>query len=482
MPVDTRAFSPIIEAMIATANHNREMAAQKLNEQKAATEEKENKERLKQAQQQIDQAHEAQLKQHEIALSHLDIQKRLADMQAEQSRIDRIEKLQTIGKKGGSPGNIIQSLPGLFADFQQTQQPQTQIDFSKMGGRPEIHPEALGANHPDYVPPQPQQAAPPPLQGSDIYDQAREVANIKAEEAAKAEGKLPSELTLQKDKQNFEERMKNAEIASQEKITGMHTGSAEKIAGWNNATQRDIAKMHTDAQLKMHAMQYEVTPEVAQNMVVMAGTGQIKLNPDNMIDRKLLSAMANMGWRNPDPKEIMAAKKAQELIPLFKDLKTFINTHLAKTQMGAFVQGHKLDAQKSIKWPAEVLNELNRIRSKAITIGKDLESMTGGRVTVVQMETDLNSIGDGHIPQDQGMRLLGNLTNTYINQQNNVLFAGMPDTQKDAIRAKQGIVPFSQVFGEDPEWLRLAPKVNSKGHKLDEEMSIKMGKPVYAAN
>ena len=75
------------------------------------------------------------------------------------------------------------------------------------------------------------------------------------------------------------------------------------------------------------------------------------------------------------------------------------------------------------------------------------------------------------ITKQMGEARLANLKDLLFNKVQNVLMGGMPKDQQEALYHTQGI---------KPGWLIAAPKVNAKGHKLDEAKSVELGQPVYA--
>ncbi len=98
--------------------------------------------------------------------------------------------------------------------------------------------------------------------------------------------------------------------------------------------------------------------------------------------------------------------------------------------------------------------------------------MTGGRILSQQLQSEIGSYAAPGMTQEQALSKINAQGSAYFNKQQNQLLTGMSNGQKELIYQKHGI---------KPAFLASAPKVNAKGHQLDEQKSIELGQPVYKA-
>ncbi len=106
-------YSPIIQAMIHTATLQKQGAQQEIEKQKNADEKKLREQALKQAQQQIENAHEMNLKQSDLALQHLNLQQQQHNMQLELSRIQALKEGQGVLANAKPGTDLTKIAPGL---------------------------------------------------------------------------------------------------------------------------------------------------------------------------------------------------------------------------------------------------------------------------------------------------------------------------------------------------------------------------------
>lgn len=262
-----------------------------------------------------------------------------------------------------------------------------------------------------------------------------------------------------KDYQNdFELKKQSNQITSNEKIAKLSKDAAYGIAAMHDKTTRMMGGMDEG----------EGASSLINNMVDLAASGQVKLNPANKMEAFALSRMADAGFKNPDPKDIAAMKASQKLIPIFDKLREYANT-LPDDRTAATAQGYLLHGKQALGIGSKQQTDLDNVLAQASTVGTSLENITG-RPLAGQLKLELNSLVQPGNTKADVLSKINNLQNTYVNNQENVTQGGMNAIQKELLYRKQGILPSS---------LATAPQKGPKGTPLDIPASLRLGQPAY---
>lgn len=128
-------YNPIIQAMIHTAQLQKQGQQQEIEKQKNKEEAAVRQEQLKQTQQQIEQAHENQLEQHRLTGRHLDIQEQQAGLQAEMHKFQSMKIAQELMQNADPEARkkIAAMIP---TSIRNAISPQNQIQFQQPGQQP----------------------------------------------------------------------------------------------------------------------------------------------------------------------------------------------------------------------------------------------------------------------------------------------------------------------------------------------------------
>ncbi len=146
---------------------------------------------------------------------------------------------------------------------------------------------------------------------------------------------------------------------------------------------------------------------------------------------------------------------------------------------GAMLQGAKTHGANLLGIPTDLQNKIAIQNADAMVVGKNVEGMTG-RPLSTQLKSDLDSLITPGITKDQAIERINHIRENYVNKQNNVVFSGLPDFQRQLIEKTYGIVPIAANSPQGkPDFLKLAPKTTRAGRVLNEEESIKAGHPIY---
>src|ERR1035441_1329345 len=274
-----------------------------------------------------------------------------------------------------------------------------------------------------------------------------EAAGLKAK--AEAEGKFPTEQALGTQKFGYESNMQNARLASDEKIAGLQRISQEKIAGMSRGTQMALGQLEAKTRLQVAGMGGGEGDQSRVNALTMGGlTGEIKLNPASPLEGIAYSRIQQSGGQLVDQKEVLAAKEAQKMLPLLTKLEDYAKD-LPDTVSGAFVQGHVTSAKNALGISSDLQNKINIINSQAMVVGKAVEGLSG-RPLSTQLRLDLDTLASPGITKSQMLDRINNLRENYVNNQTNVVFAGMPDWQKELNTKKWGIQPVATQSPQTP--------------------------------
>ena len=479
------AINPIIQAMIASANLQKQGQQQDIEKERNKQEADARKEQLKQSQQILENMHTHMTAEDEANAMHAQ-----ANMLSTKASV--AHTLQSMHGQGGVPdpmavlgamtpilshalgggGQIPQQQPIAPSQPQQAQPAPDQNSDQT----PQQLPIAQNAPAPVAAP----QADPNSIWGPGLSERNKmeaEAVGLKAK--AEAEGKFPTEQVLANTQFTHQKTLQDARIESEEKVAAAGRTSQEKIAQLSRSSQYGIAQLEAKTSLQAVGMDPTTNQGMVSSLVRGGLTGDIKLNPANPIERLAYDNIQQIGGRTVDPKEIDALKQSQQLLPLFDKLESFANT-LPDSRSGAFVTGHILGAKATLGISSKMQNDLNVINSQAMNVGRAVEGIQG-RPLAVQLKLDLDSLASGAIPKEDALSRIQNLRDLYVNKQNNTIFGGMSPIQQEIIKQKYGIQPLaSQNQGQaQPDWLRIAPQKNPNGKSLDPTTSLTEGHPVY---
>jgi hypothetical protein len=461
-----QSYNPIIQAMIATANLQKQGQQQDIE-----------KERNKQLADQAKQSLAAETKrienEHEHQLATIDLAGKAHSLAAEAQHMQTAAMLRDLAAKGVDVGKL--GLSGLFNGGQ------------TMGANPKDQ-----ANTPPHV--LPQNATPvlgstpiqqqPQTQAPDISSifpgAAAEAARVRglagAQAGGAAEGELPFQQQLAKtkfeneqalgtQKFGFESTLQGARIASEEKVAAAHINSAETIAKLSRSSQERISAATNATHLQAMGMDPNTNKGMVQSMYLGALTGDYKLNPSvNPLERVVYDHVQQSGAHLVDPKEALGLREAQKLVPLFDKLDAFAKQFPTSTS-GAWAQGHTVGLANTLGIPTDLQNKINIINSQAMNVGKATEGITG-RPLAQQMKLDLDSLATPGITKSQFQDRINNLRQNYVNNQDNVFFSGMPSFQKELIKQKYGLVPIAAQSPQGGQKNYERTAIGAGGHRI----------------
>lgn len=475
-------INPIIQAMIATAQLQQRGRESEIDKEK-------NKEDVKLRQEGLKQALKAIEYQHEHDISQLEATRMLNEAHAKAAVAETQLNWQKFIQGGGDPNKVLEMTGGRGAAQEAQRVLQSgqglfrQPAPASPGGFPIPQsiqnvlqgPQAQpipGQNQPVPQIPQDQNLPQNPPIGGGGYgspDDAIRIAAARAEALERAKGKggdveaarkFAYDLSLQ------------AEAASQTKELKKYEAQLVDINKEHaNDTHLEAARILAGSRAK------NVNPQILDNLIKLRTNGEINLSMTNPIHQAVASAIEEQGGDvSFGPKELAALRKTNELVPVFAQLEKFTNM-LPEGRFGALGQKAVSKGAEFVGMNTELLNEWKIARQRAIVIGKALEGMSGGRTSVAQLVTDLESLpADIGITKSDSKTRLTALKSLLDGVRESYL-VGMPKWQRDMVVKRN--LPNLQASPELPDFLKIAPKTNKAGHTLDQDESVKQGRPVY---
>lgn len=427
-------YNPIIQAMIHTAQLQKQGQQQEIEKQKNADELKIRQDAMKQAQKQFDTDHELRVKAGDLAEKNFNLQKEHFNLQQELAHVTAMADAAKFVKEGGDANKI----PGIHKILGIQDQEQAQpTNFSPATGSSQIAPR-VDVNKALFDP-------------SVVLGQ--EVARVKAL------GGVKQQFDIEQEKRDLEDK----------KTLGKFQATLEKTdKQLDRESHERIARITADSRVKNPT----INPQVFESLFKLKALGQIKLNPTNPTHEAVLAAMEARGYNTDvSDKDVDAIKETNKLGPIFDQLEEF--TKKLPTGRGeALLQKGRVAATEMVGGSSDIQNDWKIARSRAVLIGRALEGMTG-RPLAIQLKTDLDSLPEVGITKGDAQKRIANLK-ILLKGVEDSLTSGMPEEQK-----KMFLERYQGKAAEKPDFLKVAPKTNKSGHSLDEEMSIKMGQPVY---
>lgn len=458
-------YNPIISAYLRAVEqkNQKDQFHQKLqlesDQQKA--EQKYRQQLADQAQQRIDSEHQAhldELEQQKTVNAHNAGMLRIATDQAHRVMTDSVRKHILEGDSpesaaGAEGGAIDQGVPAYSIPPGGNEQPVG--ESIKLPGGTSIPTAGLMT---------PEREAQQVAQKAGLVTQAQHEAELPSQLKLEEQKSLGQRL-LEGNKQKFEAGQKEADRQNKTLTTQLTNQSREHVAQGTNAARIIAAGISNDKN--------KPTPEELQSGILQLATGTRKFNSDNPYDRAVQAGADAAGFRQLDPADVKVLQASQSLVPLFDKARDFANTLPDEAKDGPLVASTKAYAQGKLmntNLPLDKKVELNQLKTNIVNIGKQIEGMSGGRITNTQLSVAMDGLANGNMTKQQALKTIDNLADLYVNKETNVTLGGVGKTQQEIIYKKYGI---------KPAFLVTAPKKNATGHTLDEDKSLELGQAVY---
>jgi hypothetical protein len=249
--------------------------------------------------------------------------------------------------------------------------------------------------------------------------------------------------------------------------------------------QKDLDRQnHLDVMnARIAGVQHGVDPEDVQSLMEDASTGNADLTGSTRPVLAARTAMQGAGRKPFGAKEAASLKASVGLQDWIDQLRDFANKNLATSKVGAAVSGI---VNKNPLYKTDAANQYDAIQTGLITAGKALEGISGGRITIPQMQKLESGASGLNITKDQANKLADNLQSRLHQQVDTNLLGGIGETQRQLIFHAQGVTPERLgLTGSHstnlnlPDFLKIAPKTNKRGTAINVNESIKAGQPVY---
>src|ERR1035437_3246667 len=354
-----QSYNPIIQAMIATANLQKQGQQQDIE-----------KERNKQLAEQSKASLAAETKrienEHEHQLATIDLMAKAHSLAAEAQSMQTASMLRDLHAKGVDVGKL--GLSGLFTGgLTHGANPKDQLN-TPPGVLPQGAAPISNATPVAGFTPVQSQGQTPDF-SSAFPGPAAEAARVRSLAGAQAGGaaegeepfkvqadtrKLQNEQSLAGTQFGYQTTLQNARIASEEKVAAAHINSAETIAKLSRSSQERISAATNQTHLQAMGMDPNTNKGMVQSVLIGTMTGDYDLNPSvNPLERVVYDKLQQIGGHSVSKKEALGLREAQKLVPLFDKLDTLANQFPTSTS-GAFVQGHTVGLVGN--WFARVSN------------------------------------------------------------------------------------------------------------------------------
>jgi hypothetical protein len=468
-----QAYNPIIQAMIATANLQKQGQQQEIEKERNAQLAAQSKESLKNETERIKNEHQHQL-------SQIELMGKAHSLAAEAQHMQTAAMLRDLAAKGVDVGKL--GLSGLFTGgITHGANPQDQLNTPPgvlpSGAAPISNASPVAGftsvqsqgQTPDFS-----SAFPGP------EAEARRIRSLAGAQAGgAAEAELPFQQKLATQKFGYESNMQDARMAAEEKIAGMHINSAETIAKLSRASQMALGQLEAKTRLQVAGMGGdEGSQNLVKSLMIGSATGEIKLNPANPLERLAYSQLQQHGFQEVDSKQILAAKEAQKMLPLFDRLEKFAD-QLPESTAGAVLQGYKTHTANAFLIPTKLQNDISMINSQAMVVGRAVEGLSG-RPLSTQLKLDLDTLATPGTTKSLMKERIDNLRQNYVNSQNNVVFAGMPSEQLEMNIKKWGLKPIAAQSPQTRNYdqIRIGPNEHKIGYSSGKWYDVGSGQEI----
>lgn len=421
--------------------------------------------RADQAEQQLENEHEFHSKtleqQHAMNQAQMELHKMTALKGIRDSIYEGMNPAALTNK--GSPGTP--NAPGIIAG----------VPGGTMGGTPDtraLNLPGLGINIPLNQ---------MPTQQSLLNTEATQRGALaKAQSAGSEEGALPYKQILANEEFAHKKDLQDNENDFRARQQTNELASHEKIAQWDRGTQFALGKMRNDTELQGLNMRYNLSPADTEAAGAAIFTGQVKPNFDNPIDRRLITAGQNQGFRILPEKDAEALRNSQGMNPVLDKLENWVNKLPDEQKQGpvsAVTNALGLKGILGTGLSTDMKNELNQIKSDGFTVARNVDNVTQGRIPMQEMNQVLDSFANVTTKQ-QGKDNLKYLRDKWNNRIGSNLEGGMPQAQQNMIYHTYKIPP--PWLTQQIEMDKQDPKGNqSKGLQPDIDASVGKGQLVY---
>lgn len=418
-------IDPIIKAMIARQQNMQAQASEKNNQQKLVEETRSAKAREAATQHAQDLLEAENQRTHDIALQHLEIERKRSEAELETHRITRSLQIGQALRTGdikaptqhvGVPGVMGQDVPQKF-NLPGTN---TTVDPSIYS-----NPEEAGAR----------------------------TLKLKADEAM-------AQRKAMEDQLNFQNRLQPSPTVTAQ------LQNAKDIASQNVGGRQEVAETKADADLKraqatalLHGAANGADSATTEGMRKQFATGEAIPSLSNKTQAAVAGALAKEGYQTGKSLQdrVNQYRRLQALEPVIGRYEQFTNDYLSDKPLGAF--GTSLASHIpgfDIKGASEAVN------SDIINIIKDIEGGTGGRQLAGAFKAELGGTPLSNDTKKGALKKVNNLRQRVLEAKKNLL-KGIPDAQLEDLKSI-GIEPPASANTSQQNYQHI--RANAAGHQI----------------
>lgn len=243
-----------------------------------------------------------------------------------------------------------------------------------------------------------------------------------------------------------------------------------------------LANIRGGYELAGKKMEYDLSPEQLNAGAVALMTGQAKPNWTNPRDTKIATAVNASGARPLMPADAVTLQSLQAMGPVLDEMDNFANKLPSESKLGVSRAVADAALEKGIVLSpvsTDLQVERNKLLSDVYTIGKSVDSMSGGRIPFNMLEKVASNIAN-ITTKEQAQNIKQYIQDKLSNRVGSVIEGGMPNFQQNLLyHTYAGQGSNNQILM--PGWLQLQrnPNLERQGLRLNIEQSLKDNKAVY---
>lgn len=255
--------------------------------------------------------------------------------------------------------------------------------------------------------------------------------------------------TLQKP----QDRIAQIEAEAKAKASGEYEGNkklyADQLAQQKSALDAQKAKENQTRQdsinqsrqlieaiaANKHGVTHGVDPDLVQSLGENAATGQADLKGTTPATLAAGKYLQDTGQKPFGTKQSNSLKSAAAINSFFDDVRSFAN-ELPESKTGAMVNGI---LQKATPFPTDLKNHLDILKQNAVNVGKNIEGVTGGKITNRQLDLMINGMASVGKTKQQVIDDANALQNKFKTSVNSTILGGYSAAQRAKILDAHGM-------------------------------------------
>jgi len=293
--------------------------------------------------------------------------------------------------------------------------------------------------------------------------QARAIAGAKAGGEAEAE-------------EPFKEKFLGLQFANAKQLKQMEIDYQMKKDKFDKATALQLEHIRVGPEYQRNQLEYGMTPEQSEAAVNGFMVGDFMPATTDLTNPKAARAYTNfkqLGGKALNKDDNQFFENANRIEGVLKDLAAVSSQLPDERKLGSQAAVLNARAQAAItntSFSTDLRNKLNELNLQIPAVMRAAQQYPGSRMNTNDMllaQKGMGNIGTMQQGEDFGHHLRRMVDDNIVSAE-----AGMPKIQQDLLWNNKHITPAYIIQSKDPD-------MESSGHTLDMNQSIKMGKAIY---